>query len=98
MPLNRRSFLGASIAAAGLAQTPISLALSGGSGLKFEDYRKLDALALAQGIRRGEFTAAEVLETAIGVAQRVNPSINAIIEPLYDYARNQLEQGLPQGP
>ena len=98
MPLNRRSFLGASIAAAGLAQTPISLALSGSSALKFDDYRKLDALALAQGIRQGEFTAAEVLETAIVAAQRINPTINAIVEPLYDYARNQLEQGLPQGP
>jgi amidase len=84
MPLNRRSFLGASIAAAGLAQTPISLALSGRSALKFDDYRKLDALALAQGIRQGDFSAAEVLETAIVAAQRINPTINAIVEPLYD--------------
>ena len=55
--------------------------------LSFEDYRGRDALGLAALIRDKQVSAAEVTEAAIARAQAVNPSINGIVEPLYDRAR-----------
>ena len=55
--------------------------------LSFEDYRRHDATALAALIRTKEVSAVEVIDTAIARAQAVNASINAIVEPLYDQAR-----------
>jgi Asp-tRNA(Asn)/Glu-tRNA(Gln) amidotransferase A subunit family amidase len=55
--------------------------------LSFEDYRRHDAVALAALIRDRQVSALEVIEAAIERAQAVNPSINAIVEPLYDQAR-----------
>ena len=57
--------------------------------LSFEDYRRHDALGLARLIRDGEVSAAEVAEAAITRAVAVNASINAIVEPLYDRARQK---------
>jgi len=51
------------------------------------EYGRLDALALADLVRRREVTPAELLEEAIARAERVNPRINAIIAPLYEQAR-----------
>jgi Asp-tRNA(Asn)/Glu-tRNA(Gln) amidotransferase A subunit family amidase len=56
-------------------------------GLSFDDYVRHDALGLAELIRTGQVTAAEVIEVAIARAEAVNPKINAIVEPLYDRAR-----------
>ena len=97
----RRQFLAltAGVAALGGAVVPPVFAQGmARGGLNFTDYRNSDALALAAGIRRGDFTAQEVLNTAIARAADVNPTINAIVEPLYDYARRQIAQGLPEGP
>ena len=55
--------------------------------LSFEDYRRQDATALAALIRDKQVSAVEVIDTAIARAQAVNASINAIVEPLYDQAR-----------
>ena len=49
--------------------------------------RPLDALALADLVRRREVTPAELLEEAIARAERVNPRVNAIVAPLYEQAR-----------
>ena len=51
------------------------------------EYGRLDALGLADLVRRGEVTPAELLEEAIARAERVNPRINAIVTPLYEQAR-----------
>lgn len=64
----------------------------------FSEYRQHDALGLAELIRRGETTAAELLDIAISRAASVNADINAIITPLHDHARQQISQGLPDGP
>ena len=98
MPLSRRSFLNLSVAAASIAATSSSLTWASRTPISLDDYRALDALALADGIKRKDFTAMEVLETAIARAEALNPTINAIVEPLYDYARKQIQQGLPKGP
>lgn len=66
--------------------------------MKFEDYRKYDAVAVAGLIAKREVSAAEVLETAIARAERVNPAINAIVHKQYEKARKAVAAGLPQGP
>ncbi len=55
--------------------------------MKSEDYRKLDATALALFIERGEVSVAEVVDAAIEQAERVNPQLNAVCLPRYEQAR-----------
>ena len=43
-------------------------------------------------------SAEQLLEQAISWAERLNPRLNAIITPLHDYARQQIANGLPDGP
>ncbi len=57
-----------------------------------------DATALADLVRKGEATPTELVEAAIARAEKVNPSINAIILPLYERARERATQMLPEGP
>lgn len=55
--------------------------------MTFEEYRRYDALGLAELVRNKEMKPAEILEIAIARAEAVNPAINAIIYPLYDMAK-----------
>ena len=66
--------------------------------MRFDEYRKHDATALAGLIARRDVTAEEVLELAIARAEEVNPAINAIVHKQYALARRTLAAGLPQGP
>jgi Asp-tRNA(Asn)/Glu-tRNA(Gln) amidotransferase A subunit family amidase len=66
--------------------------------MRFEEYRRHDAVALAGLIARREIRAQEVLETAIARAEQVNPAINAIVHKQYEQARKAVAAGLPQGP
>ncbi len=56
-----------------------------------------DALALAQGIRNGDYSARELLDAAIKGAERINPQINAIIRPLHELAQSVVQAGAPDG-
>lgn len=55
--------------------------------MTFEEYRRYDALGLAELVRKGEVSPTTLLDLAIQRAEAVNPQINAIIHPLYDLAR-----------
>jgi Asp-tRNA(Asn)/Glu-tRNA(Gln) amidotransferase A subunit family amidase len=55
--------------------------------ISFDEYRKLDATALAEAMAKGELTAQEVLESAIARAEAVNPELNVIVHQQYDGAR-----------
>jgi len=55
--------------------------------MDFNTYSQYDALGLAELIRKGEVSAAEVLEAAISRAEAVNPKLNAIIHTMYGKAR-----------
>ena len=66
--------------------------------MRFEDYRKHDAIGLAGLIAKREVSAKEVLETAIARAEQVNPAINAIVHKQYQQARKAVAAGLPEGP
>ncbi|MGB3623063.1 amidase [Ketobacter sp. MCCC 1A13808] len=57
--------------------------------IRFVEYRKMDAVAIAEHLKRGDFESREVLECAIDRAETVNPYINAINCPLYERAREQ---------
>ena len=66
--------------------------------MRFEEYRKLDATALAGLVAKGEISAKTVLELAIARAEAVNPAINAIVHKQYAQAHKAIAAGLPQGP
>ena len=66
--------------------------------MRFDEYRKHDAVALAGRIAKREVSAKEVLETAITRAEQVNPAINAIVHKQYEQARKAVAAGLPDGP
>ena len=63
--------------------------------LTFDEYVKHDATALAELVRSGDVTPAELLETAIARAEAVNPQLNAIVTPLYENGR-EMAANLPQ--
>ena len=53
----------------------------------FEAYADYDGLGLAELVRKGEVQPAELVEEAIRRIERVNPQVNAVIEKMYDLAR-----------
>ena len=50
---------------------------------------RLDACAQADLVRAGEVSASELVESAIAAAERLDPSINAIIHRRFDAARSE---------
>ena len=66
--------------------------------MPFSDYHQYDALGLAELIRKGETTAAEVLEAAIDTIESHNPLLNAVVFKLYERAQARVARGLPEGP
>jgi len=65
---------------------------------RFAEYRKHDATALAELVRVGEASPAELLELAIARAEAVNAKINAIVVPHFELARRAAQGTLPAGP
>lgn len=53
-----------------------------------------DATGVASRIRAGEITAAEALEAAIARSEALNPQLNFIASPAYDYGRARAAQNL----
>jgi amidase len=66
--------------------------------MRFEEYRKHDAISLAGLIAKREISAEDVLETAIARAEQVDPAINAVVHTQYEQARKAVAAGLPDGP
>jgi amidase len=66
--------------------------------MRFEEYRKHDAISLAGLIAERQVSAEEVLEIAIARAEQVNPAINAIVHKQYGRARKAVAARLPEGP
>lgn len=61
--------------------------------MDFETYAGYDGVGLAGLVAAGEVSAGELLEAAIARAEQVNPSLGAIIHPLFERARKRA--GLP---
>jgi Asp-tRNA(Asn)/Glu-tRNA(Gln) amidotransferase A subunit family amidase len=66
--------------------------------MRFDEYRKHDATALAGLVAKREVSASEVIEAAIARAEEVNPKINAIVHKQYEKARKAVAGGAPGGP
>lgn len=62
------------------------------------DVLELDATAQADLIRRKQISALELAEASIRCAEAVNPSLNAIVTPLYDQAMEAARGAFPKGP
>jgi len=58
--------------------------------MKFEEYRKYDALGLAELVKNKAVSAEELLETAIERTEEINPKINAVVHRIYNYAKEML--------
>ena len=66
--------------------------------MRLPEYDRLDALALADLVRRREVTALELLEAALERADARNPALNAIVARYDDEARRRAAGPLPAGP
>lgn len=61
-------------------------------------YNLYDAVGLAQLVRSGQVTPAELLDEAIRRAEALNPQLNAVVIKMYDEARARVGLGIPDGP
>jgi amidase len=66
--------------------------------MSMDDVVALDATAQAELIRRKEIRPAELLEATIARIERANPSLNAVVTPMYDAARSAATRPLPDAP
>ena len=66
--------------------------------MSFKEYGNHDAVGLADLVRRKQVSATELLDEAIARTAKIDPQINAVVVKHYDYARRQIENGLPDGP
>ena len=66
-------------------------------GLGFDEYRRFDALALAQAIQRGDLSSHEVLTAALDRLHAVNPQVNAVTH-LSEAAIDAARHATPAGP
>lgn len=55
--------------------------------MTFQEYRQYDAVGLADLVRSGQISASELMEIAIARTNAVNPTINAVIHPMYEEGR-----------
>ena len=55
--------------------------------MSISEYGEWDGLEMAERVRNGDVSAAELTEEAIRRAEAVNPQINAIVYDMYDHAR-----------
>ncbi len=60
-------------------------------------YTNYDALGLAELVRTGELTAAELLEDVFAGIDAVNPALNGVTARLDEFARAEIAAGLPDG-
>ena len=63
-----------------------------------DELAKLDATATAELIRSRELSALEVVDAAIGRIEKLDPTLNAVIIPLFEEARHAAAGKLPDGP
>jgi amidase len=68
-------------------------------GLNINELSTMDAVAQAELVRRRELTPLELVDAAIERIERVNPTLNAVITPLFEEAREcAVSKDLPNGP
>ena len=63
-----------------------------------EDFTTLDATAQADLVRRREVRPIELVDAAIARIERLNPSLNAVVTPMFERARDAAARPVGQGP
>jgi amidase len=63
-----------------------------------DDFAWLDATAQAELVRKKEVQPPELVEAAIARIERLNPTLNAVVIPMYELARTAAAEKLPAGP
>ena len=64
----------------------------------FKEYDQYDGLGLAELIRSGAVSARDLCDEAIARIERLNPAINAVVRPMFDYGRRALAAIDPRTP
>ena len=62
------------------------------------EYNRLDATALAELVRKKEVKPIELVESVIESIEELNPTLNAVVTPIYEQARDEARKKLPAGP
>jgi amidase len=64
----------------------------------FDEILALDATEQAELIRRKQIKPIELVDAVIEQIERLNPTLNAVVTPMYDMAREEAKGALPDGP
>jgi Asp-tRNA(Asn)/Glu-tRNA(Gln) amidotransferase A subunit family amidase len=64
----------------------------------FKEYDNFDAVGLAQLVRSKQVSPEQLLEEAIVRVEQRDPSLNSVVNRLYDHGRATIRAGLPDGP
>jgi len=65
---------------------------------KMEEFASLDATALAELVRKKHIKPIEIVEAAIEGIERLNPTLNAVVTPMYEQSRAAALGKIPEGP
>ncbi len=63
-----------------------------------EVYETYDGLGLADLVRTGEVHPEELIAVAIARIEAHDPTLNAVVTPMFEEARAAIRAGLPSGP
>ena len=66
--------------------------------MNLQEYAEYDALGLAELVRKGDVSAANLLAIAEELVTSLNPKLNAVTLMMLDHAKADLDRGLPAGP
>jgi amidase len=66
--------------------------------MALSNYETHDGLGMAELVRKKKVSPAELVEEAISRIETHNPKLNAVVNKLYDRARNVAKGKLPEGP
>ncbi len=64
----------------------------------FPEFDRYDAMGLAELVRQGQVTPAELCNEAIERIERINPKLNAVVTRMYDQGQKEAAGPLPEGP
>lgn len=95
MDFTRREVLGGAAALTALSACNTVNARGAMTGI---DYLQHDAMSLAGLVRAGDVSASELLEEAITRAGTQDARLNFLAQEMFDYGRERIAAGLPDGP
>ena len=64
----------------------------------WDEIINLDAMGQADLVRKKKIKPLELVDGVVQSIEKLNPKLNAVVTPLYEYAREQASAPLPEGP